>query len=95
MLSWTAEPGEHEVRVRAVTADGVQDERAAPPYPHGAGGYHAVRVAVVAGGRLPTHGRVRAAQAGGEARARVALAASALPAWRRKGWPRTPRFAAP
>jgi hypothetical protein len=44
---WDAEPGDHEVRVRAITADGelqIQDE--APPAPDGATGWHRVSVEV-------------------------------------------------
>lgn len=44
---WDAEPGDHELRARAITADGelqIQDE--APPAPDGATGWHRVSVEV-------------------------------------------------
>jgi len=46
-LTWTADPGAHELRVRARNrADQVQVEQTAPPRPNGATGYHRVRVTV-------------------------------------------------
>jgi hypothetical protein len=44
---WDAEPGDHELRVRAITADGeLQIEDEAPPAPDGATGWHRVSVEV-------------------------------------------------
>ncbi len=44
---WDAEPGPHEVTVRAVDADGeVQTDAAAPPAPDGATGWHQIAVRV-------------------------------------------------
>jgi DMSO/TMAO reductase YedYZ molybdopterin-dependent catalytic subunit len=44
---WQAEPGDHELRVRATDRDGaVQEERTTPPAPDGARGYHRVQVRV-------------------------------------------------
>ena len=46
---WNATPGTHRLRVRATDGTGaLQDERAQPPEPSGATGYHAVQVAVTA-----------------------------------------------
>ena len=40
---WTATPGNHQLRVRAIDGTGTrQDPRDAPPEPDGATGYHTV-----------------------------------------------------
>jgi hypothetical protein len=47
-FDWTASPGKHRLRVRAIDGDDeVQIEDSAPPAPDGATGYHArtIRVA--------------------------------------------------
>ncbi|MDZ8201023.1 molybdopterin-dependent oxidoreductase [Microbacterium sp. SSW1-59] len=46
-LPWTAEPGEHTLRCRAISTDGeTQTSDTAPPAPDGATGWHEVRVTV-------------------------------------------------
>jgi len=46
-FSWDAEPGPHELTVRAVDADGsVQTDAVAPPAPDGATGWHRISVRV-------------------------------------------------
>ena len=45
--TWTAEPGEHTLTVRATDGEGqLQTEEVAPPAPDGASGWHSVRVRV-------------------------------------------------
>ncbi|GAA1952270.1 molybdopterin-dependent oxidoreductase [Microbacterium aquimaris] len=46
-LPWTAEPGDHTVRCRAISNDGqTQTSDTAPPAPDGATGWHEVQVSV-------------------------------------------------
>ena len=46
-MPWSAEPGDHRIRCRAISADGeTQTEASAPPAPDGATGRHEVRVRV-------------------------------------------------
>ncbi|MFB7249975.1 molybdopterin-dependent oxidoreductase [Microbacterium sp. NPDC056234] len=46
-MPWRAEPGDHRIRCRAVSADGeTQTEAPAPPAPDGATGWHTVSVSV-------------------------------------------------
>ncbi|WP_353114191.1 molybdopterin-dependent oxidoreductase [Microbacterium sp.] len=46
-LPWRAEKGDHDIRCRAIGADGkTQIEQAAPPAPDGATGWHRIRVSV-------------------------------------------------
>mgnify|MGYP001159897365 FL=1 len=46
-LPWSAEPGEHTLRCRAISADGqTQTSESAPPAPDGATGWHEVPVSV-------------------------------------------------
>ena len=46
-MPWSAEPGDHRIRCRAVGADGAtQTEASAPPAPDGATGWHSVSVSV-------------------------------------------------
>ena len=48
--AWDAEPGTHNLSVRAVDADGqVQTEATAPPAPDGATGLHTIAVRVRGG----------------------------------------------
>lgn len=45
MYRWTAVAGQHEVQVRAVSADGeVQTSVQRPPAPNGATGWHGVTI---------------------------------------------------
>jgi DMSO/TMAO reductase YedYZ molybdopterin-dependent catalytic subunit len=47
LYRWNAEPGTHELRVRATDGDGkLQDGRDTPPPPNGATGYHTIVVRV-------------------------------------------------
>ncbi|MFL5718421.1 MAG: molybdopterin-dependent oxidoreductase, partial [Chloroflexota bacterium] len=47
MTEWAAEPGRHELKVRATDGTGtVQTEQSSPPAPDGARGYHTVSVEV-------------------------------------------------
>jgi hypothetical protein len=44
---WDADPGDHDLQVRAITQDGeLQTEDEAPPAPDGATGWHRVSVTV-------------------------------------------------
>jgi DMSO/TMAO reductase YedYZ molybdopterin-dependent catalytic subunit len=92
-LRWRAEPGPHQLRVRAICGDVAQSEDPAPPYPHGSSGYHSVGVDVLARGPLPRRWRPSVAQASDDLAGRVRLAAMAPPAWRARGFPRRPEFA--
>jgi hypothetical protein len=90
-LRWRAEPGEHELRVRTVSGDEVQDEATAPPYPRGSSGYHTIQVEVIESGARAR----RLAQTRADLAARARLAAMAPPAWRRVGFPGAPQFDEP
>jgi DMSO/TMAO reductase YedYZ molybdopterin-dependent catalytic subunit len=91
-LTWNAEPGEHELRVRAIGRRRAQPDADEPPYPVGSRGYDAHRVTVAAGARR----RRRVGRAAADdAVARLRLAARGLAAWRERGFPPTPRFPAP
>jgi hypothetical protein len=47
MTEWAADPGRHELKVRATDGTGtVQTEQSSPPAPDGARGYHTVSVEV-------------------------------------------------
>ena len=47
LWEWDADPGDHDLQVRAITADGeLQTEEEAPPAPDGATGWHRVSVTV-------------------------------------------------
>lgn len=82
---WTATPGEHSLRVRAVGPAGPQVEQPAPPYPHGATGYHTIRVTVVPSDLpLPGIGGRRLRASAAELERRLALAGQSLAAWRRR-----------
>jgi DMSO/TMAO reductase YedYZ molybdopterin-dependent catalytic subunit len=94
-LTWQAEPGEHQLQVRTRSHDEVQEENPAPPYPHGSSGYHTIRVLVRDKGAPPRRWRLRLAQTRADLSGRFRLAASALPAWRRQGFPRQPTFVEP
>ena len=46
-LAWDAEPGDHQLRVRAIDGDGrTQTAEIAPPAPDGATGLHTIEVSV-------------------------------------------------
>jgi DMSO/TMAO reductase YedYZ molybdopterin-dependent catalytic subunit len=91
-LTWNAEPGEHELHVRAIGRRRVQPDADEPPYPVGSRGYDAHRVTVAAGAqRRRRVGRAAA----DDAWARLRLAARGLAAWHQRGFPPTPRFPAP
>lgn len=95
-LSWAPAPGEHVLRVRAVGRGARQSGDPAPPYPTGSSGYHEIRVTVSE--RPPrTWDRWLSTTdaAADDLRGRIALAASAPPAWRQRGYPPAPRFPAP
>ncbi|HKA97436.1 MAG TPA: molybdopterin-dependent oxidoreductase [Streptosporangiaceae bacterium] len=94
-LTWQAEPGEHQLQVRTLSGDEVQEENPAPPYPHGSSGYHTIRVQVRNNGAQPRRWRPRLAQTRADLSGRFHLAANAPPAWRRQGFPRQPTFAEP
>ncbi len=94
-LTWQAEPGEHQLQVRTLSGDQVQEENPAPPYPHGSSGYHTIRVQVRDNGAPPPRWRPRLAQTRADLSGRFRLAAAAPPAWRRRGFPRQPAFAEP
>jgi DMSO/TMAO reductase YedYZ molybdopterin-dependent catalytic subunit len=94
-LTWQAEPGEHRLQVRTRSGDEVQEEDPAPPYPHGSSGYHTIRVQVRDDGAPPRRWRLRLAQTRADLGGRFRLAAIALPAWRRQGFPRQPTFVEP
>jgi sulfite oxidase len=91
-LPWRAEAGKHELQVRTISGDEVQEESLAPPYPRGSSGYHRVRVQVHEGGELSPRGHVRLAQKRADLSGRLRLAAMAPGAWRKHGFPRTPAF---
>jgi DMSO/TMAO reductase YedYZ molybdopterin-dependent catalytic subunit len=92
-LTWQAEPGEHQLQVRTLSGGQAQEENPAPPYPHGSSGYHTIHVQVSNHGAQPPRWRPRLAHTRADASARLRLAAAALSAWRRQGYPRQPAFA--
>jgi DMSO/TMAO reductase YedYZ molybdopterin-dependent catalytic subunit len=94
-LTWQAEPGQHQLQVRTLSGDHVQEEDPAPPYPHGSSGYHTIRVQVRDNGAAPPRWRLRLAQTRADLGGRFRLAATAPPAWRRQGFPRQPTFTEP
>jgi DMSO/TMAO reductase YedYZ molybdopterin-dependent catalytic subunit len=94
-LTWQAEPGEHQLQVRTLSGDDVQEQHPAPPYPHGSSGYHTIRVQVRDNGAQPRRWLPRLAQTRADLSGRFRLAAIAPPAWRRQGFPRQPTFAEP
>jgi DMSO/TMAO reductase YedYZ molybdopterin-dependent catalytic subunit len=94
-LFWQARAGTHELRVRTLSGGDIQQEGPAPPYPHGASGYHAIRVTVAEGGALPAAWRARLAGRRADLAARGRLAAMAPPSWRRHGFPGPPTFMEP
>ena len=94
-LTWQAQPGEHRLEVRTRSGDEVQGQDPAPPYPHGSSGYHTIRVQVRDPGAPPPRWRLRLAQTRADLSGRFHLAANALPAWRRQGFPRQPTFVEP
>jgi len=80
-LTWHAESGRHDLRVRCLSDSGRQEERTAASYPDGPRGLHTVPVHVVAG--LPTSRPGDGARlVGAEAAARLRLAVAAGRAWR-------------
>ena len=82
-FEWDAGAGSHELRVRANSAPAADE----PPYPHGSGGHHAIRVEVGAARTGPRPLR-RALRANVR---RAELAVSGLRAWLASGWPRGTR----
>ncbi len=86
-LEWEADPGEHELRVRAHGRSGPQSDRWSPPYPDGSSGLHRVRVLVT--DRRPPIGALRTALRRGvaEAARRGELATGAAAAWSHYGRP--------
>lgn len=94
-LAWDVRPGAHELRVRALSGDDIQQEDPAPPYPHGASGYHTVRVQVPERGALAREWSVRLARTRADCSARARLAAMAPPSWRQHGFPGPPNFKEP
>ena len=94
-LTWQAEPGEHQLQVRTLSGNEVQEEHPAPPYPHGSTGHHTIRVHVPNNGAPPRRWRPRLAHTRADLSGRLRLAAAAGPAWRRQGYPRQPAFAEP
>jgi DMSO/TMAO reductase YedYZ molybdopterin-dependent catalytic subunit len=94
-LTWQAEPGEHQLQVRTLSGDEVQEQDPAPPYPHGSSGHHTIRVQVRDNGAPPRRWRLRLAQTRADLSGRFRLAAAAPPAWRQHGFPRQPTFAEP
>ena len=94
-LTWQAEPGEHQLQVRTLSGDEVQEENPAPPYPQGSSGYHTIRAQVPDNGAQPPRWRPRLAHTRADLTGRLRLAANAPPAWRRHGYPRQPVFADP
>jgi DMSO/TMAO reductase YedYZ molybdopterin-dependent catalytic subunit len=91
-LTWRAEPGSHELRVRAICGQEAQSGDPAPPYPRGSSGYHTVRVTVVERGALSGSWRDRIVCERNALTRRAELAAMAPPAWRASGFPRRPTF---
>jgi DMSO/TMAO reductase YedYZ molybdopterin-dependent catalytic subunit len=94
-LPWRAEPGGHQLRVRTLSGEDIQEERLAPPYPHGSSGYHTVHIQVPDGGALPPLWHQRLRQLRADLDGRVRLAGMAPTAWRKYGFPRRPSFADP
>jgi DMSO/TMAO reductase YedYZ molybdopterin-dependent catalytic subunit len=94
-LLWQARAGTHELRVRTLSSGDIQQEDPAPPYPHGASGYHTIRVQVANSGALPAPWRARLAGTHADLAARARLAAMALPSWRHHGFPGPPTFTEP
>jgi len=86
-LTWQAEPGEHQLQVRTLSGDEVQEENPAPPYPQGSSGYHTIRAQVPDNGAQPPRWRPRLAHTRADLTGRLRLAANAPPAWRRHGYP--------
>lgn len=85
------EPGEHVLRVRTAGRAAQQPDVPAPPFPHGSGGYHTIRVSVASDGeRLDDRGARRERRA--DLSARLALAKQGVDAWLRHGFPRKPEF---
>ena len=80
-VRWVAGPGRQSLEVRAWGRDGAQIEYPAPPYPHGARGYHRIDTDVDA--RRPPRMRQFGWWIMWEARARLRLAWMGLSAWRR------------
>jgi DMSO/TMAO reductase YedYZ molybdopterin-dependent catalytic subunit len=78
-FDWDARAGAHRLRVRAWTADGVQEEQDAPPFPNGATGYHSVGVVVSPTGRRTG---VMVLRVAADLNGRVSLARAGLKAWR-------------
>lgn len=95
-LPWSPTPGEHVLQVRTIGRGARQSGDPAPPYPTGSSGYHEIRIS--ASERPPAvwdRWRSSANAGADDLGGRVALAAMAPPAWRRRGYPPTPRFPAP
>lgn len=87
---WTAEPGAHELRVRASGQDGATSGHDDPPFPYGAAGYHTIQVEIVSGNALPGKGpRGRGGDLVAEASRRTELASTGLASWLRHGFPRS------
>jgi DMSO/TMAO reductase YedYZ molybdopterin-dependent catalytic subunit len=80
-FDWDATEGQHTLRVRAWSPDGVQEERRAPPFPDGATGHHVVEVTIHGDNRRPLAAATRAALR--ELAGRVGLARAGWRAWRR------------
>jgi len=74
-LTWQAEPGEHQLQVRTLSGDEIQEESSAPPYPHGSSGYHMIRVHVLDNGAEPPRWQRRLAQTRANLSGRFRLAA--------------------
>lgn len=95
-LQWEPTPGPHTLAVRTIGRRATQKAEPQPPYPTGASGYHSVRVSAAGQPRRPANRfRVRTAPAWDDLAARARLAAMAPAAWRRQGFPPSPRFPAP
>jgi DMSO/TMAO reductase YedYZ molybdopterin-dependent catalytic subunit len=94
-LFWQPRAGAHELRVRTLSGGDIQQEDPAPPYPHGASGYHTIRVEVAKSGRLPAPWHARLAGTRADLAARARLAAMAPPSWRQHGFPGRPTFTEP
>lgn len=78
-VRWVPDPGRQSLEVRAWGRDGAQIEYPAPPYPHGARGYHRIDIDVDA--RRPPRVRQFGWWIMWEARARLRLAWTGLSAW--------------
>lgn len=74
----------------------TQEAEPQPPYPTGASGYHTVRVSASDQPRRALDRfKARTAPGWDDLAARARLAAMAPAAWRRRGFPPSPRFPAP